>query len=175
MLDCIRAQIVVEVGQRLHDRILGDDLAGAHEQELQEAELTRRDLDRHSRRGETPRCQIQRDLAVTDDGSPQSRLPPQENPHACLEFADVERLDQIIVGTEIQTLDPFFRRTASRQDENRRTILPCPHGAQHVQPVHFRQVQIQDHEVETLCRSDRMRRCAVAHDIDGIAAAAQKR
>ncbi|MCY1229587.1 hypothetical protein D9M72_419560 [compost metagenome] len=173
MLDRVGAQIIVEAGQRLHDRVLGNHLSGPHEQKFEKPEFARRDLDRHAARREAARIEIERNIAIAHSGCPEPRLPAQQHAHPRFEFANVEGLDHVIVGAEIETLDPLLGRAPSREDQHRRAVLPGAHRPQNVEPVHLRQVEIEDDQIEGFSCRNRMRRRSITHNIDGVAAATQ--
>ncbi len=158
----------------MNDRVLGDHLAGAHEEKLEKPQFARRNFDRYAAGGKAACIEIQRDVAVADDRTAQPGLAPEQDPDARLELADIERLDQVIVGTEVEALHPFFGRAARRQDQHGRPVLPGPHGAQHVEPIHLRQVQVQDDQIEALGRGDGMRGSAIIHHVDGVATVTQE-
>ena len=63
--------------------------------------------------------------------------PPQHGPHARYQLLGAERLDHVVVGTQLEAYQPVTLLTACRQDDDRRAGLP-PQGTQHIQAVHPR-------------------------------------
>ena len=133
-----------------------------------------RNIERRAAGGKGARVEVEGDVAEATSGRAQPGLPPQQHAHARLELADVEGLDHVVVGAEIEPAHPLVqRRRAPSGSAPPALVLARAHRAQHVEPVHLRQVEVEDDEVETLGREHRIGRCAVADDVDGIAAAAQ--
>jgi hypothetical protein len=79
----------------------------------------------------------------------------------------------VVVSAQIEPADLLLLRPARRQDQYRRLVLTGAHRAQHIKPVHFRQGQVEDDEIEIFGCDHRVGRCAVADNVDGIATAAQ--
>lgn len=175
MLDGICRQILVEARQGPDDGILGHDLAGTQEKQLQKRDFPGGNIQRHSGTAEGSRRQVKRDAAELDDRAPQPRLPPEQHADARLEFRDIERLDHVIVGAQVETLHPFLRRSPGREDHHRRLVLSRAHCPQHVKPVHFGKVEIEDDQVIGFRRCDGFRRRSIGYRIHRIAATAQDR
>ena len=105
----------------------------------------------------------------------QPGLAAQEHADARFEFGNVEGLDQVVVGAEIEPADAFFRGAAGSQDQNGGLALAGAHVAQHFQAVHFRQVEIEDDEIEILGGDDGIGGGTVMHDINRMPRTAQDR
>jgi hypothetical protein len=87
----------------------------------------------------------------------------------------VEGFDQIIVGAQLQGLDDelllvFGGDHDHRQAEGRMALANAP---QHLQAVHFRHADVQQHQIEVLLREARQGLGAVFHGTDLIAVALQ--
>ena len=123
---------------------------------------------------ETARGQVQHDAADRDLGRAQARLAAQQRPDAGLELGDLEGLDHVVVGPQVQASDAFLGRAAGGQDHHRGRVAAGAHAAQHLQPVHLWQVQVQDHQVEPFRRDQRLGRGAVIDVIDGMPRTGQK-
>ena len=93
----------------------------------------------------------------------------KDGPHSRQQLPNLERLDEVIVGAEIEAPDPIVEPIARRNDEHRRVQPLAPRGLQQVETVSAGQAQIE--------QNDRMRAVAqrglglpsVAHPVDGHA------
>jgi hypothetical protein len=75
--------------------------------------------------------------------------PAQQGFHARFQFGQLERLGHVIVGAQVQALHALFQPAARCQDQHRcfgARAAPRAQAAQHVQPVHAGQGQVQDDE-----------------------------
>ena len=61
-----------------------------------------------------------------------------------------ERLDQIVVGSEIQAADSIVDAVSRRQDQDWRLDVTLPQRLEDFEPTASRQHQIEDDEVEEL-------------------------
>ena len=77
---------------------------------------------------------------------------PDECAHAGEQLVEGERLDEIIVGSSIQTDDALMNAVTSRDHENRNVDLFVSEPRQYLQTAEIWKPQIQKHEVEGLGR-----------------------
>jgi hypothetical protein len=61
-----------------------------------------------------------------------------------------ERLDQIVVGSEIQAANSIVNAVSRRQDQDWRLDVTLPKRLEDFEPTASRQHQIEDHEIEEL-------------------------
>ncbi len=73
----------------------------------------------------------------------------QQGLHAGLQLDQLERLGQVVVGTQVQALDAFFEAAARRQDHHGR-LRACAaaraQAAQHFEAIELGQAQVEDDE-----------------------------
>ena len=74
----------------------------------------------------------------------------QQGAQACLEFGEIERFDQIVIGTGVQPGDAVFSGIARGEDQHRQGGQALAQAAQHGQAVDQRQAEVEHHAVETL-------------------------
>lgn len=78
-------------------------------------------------------------------GSPWRRR--REHARARFELAEIERLDEIVVGAKVQRADPVLDFRTRRQHQHRRRLFPGAQMAQDLKPVEPRQHDVEDHEI----------------------------
>ena len=64
------------------------------------------------------------------------------------QFADVERLGEVVVGAKLEADDAVHDLAAGAQHQDRRRHAPLPERAAHVVPVAARQHPVENDEVE---------------------------
>ena len=62
------------------------------------------------------------------------------------QLAEVERLDQVVVGAELEPLDAVAGLVARAEDDDA-AVLVAGDGAAHLPAVHARHHQVDDHQV----------------------------
>ena len=72
--------------------------------------------------------------------------PPQQGAHPRQELLALERLDQVVVGSRVEPLDPIVRLGAGGEDQDRRVALGAQAAAD-LDPVELRQPEVEDDEV----------------------------
>ena len=68
----------------------------------------------------------------------------QQGAQACAELMQVDRLDHVVIGSQIQAADAVGHAVAGGQHQHRRCVLAFAQGQQHVESVLERQAQIQN-------------------------------
>ncbi|MCY1545648.1 hypothetical protein D9M68_816000 [compost metagenome] len=97
-----------------------------------------------------------------------------EGAHACFEFLQRERLGHVVVGAVVQALDAFLDGVGRREDQHRHLRAARAQLAQHLQPVHPGQAQVEDQQVELVVGHQRgVGLGAARHMVDGGARRAQ--
>ncbi len=94
-------------------------------------------------------------------GSPPPRRAPQSHATPGRELLQAEGLDDVVVGTHLETEDPVYLVASGAHDDDGQvggTRLPADQPAD-LQAVHPRQVQVQEHEIRSL-----------AHGLDALLA-----
>jgi hypothetical protein len=110
--------------EALFDLGTGQDVAGPLHQQLQERKLLRREPDFPTLAGDLVGGWIQSYAQVLDFRLRAPGLAAQERPDSRGELIEVERLYQVVVRARVESLDPVGYGIASRDDEDRETLLP---------------------------------------------------
>ena len=76
--------------------------------------------------------------------------------HARLELGQVERLGHVVVGAEVEALDPLLERVARGEDQHRHARAPVAQAPQHRQAVELGQRDVEHHQVVAACRERRL-------------------
>ena len=76
-----------------------------------------------------------REPAVLDDGRLAAHAAANQRTGPGLQLLEREGLGQVVVGAQVEPLDPVAQRVARREDQHRHPRLAPPHAAQHLQPV----------------------------------------
>jgi hypothetical protein len=96
----------------------------------------------------------------------------QQRAHSGGELRHGEGLDHVIVGAQIEAAHAVLDRVARREHEHRRAafVRCCAAQApQHLEAVHLRQPDVEDHEVELFLRRGEHRILAARRDVDRVA------
>src|SRR4051812_2686417 len=121
-----------------------DDLAGVRGEVLKEQPLGPGQLDQLAVAGDHPSFEIDLDVVELEDpGSRRrSRGPAQHGADTRCELVGMERLGDVVVGTEVEALRLVGRRTLGRQQDDR-DGAPLPELAHDLDPV-----EVGHHDVE---------------------------
>ncbi len=147
---------------------LRGDPARTSGQDFERHEFPARELDRRSLHANRASRAVDDEIAALQRVGDMAGLASQERAGAGLEFAVVERLDEVIVGTEIESADAIIHFGAGRQHENRRGDATCPQASQDGKAVELRQHDVEDHEVVGLGREKIVRRAAARLPVQGL-------
>lgn len=160
------------------DLAFGDDLADPLGEQMQEVKLLAGQLDRYSVQGHLATGR-RHDQAPDDDRCGRGVMSgsAQHRPDACLELVATEGLDEVVIGTQIKSLDDLsFVVSGGRDDDGH--LADGPQHRQDGQPVDVRQAQIEDHDVGPLVhclRQTRHSRGLAAHRMTRAGEAPQQR
>ena len=140
---------------------------------FQHAELLGAELQPPCAPGRDPAGGVQEQIAVDQDGGQRGPGPAGQRPDAGHQLGDVERLGQVVVGTQAQPLDPVFDGGRRRQHQQ---PAAGPVGYQlpaDVVAVPAGQVAVEHDHVVTADGGLGERVAAVEGDVGGHALAAQ--
>ena len=100
---------------------------------------------------------------------PARRAPAQQRAHAREQLLALERLDEVVVGADVEPLDARVQRVARGEDEDRRVVLVAAQLARDLDAVHPRQAEVEHDQVgeEGLGLVERLG--AVARELDVVA------
>ena len=149
------------------DRGLGDDAAGVAQQVFEQRELPRAELDRLRAALDLAGQEIERQVA----GRQTRRFrgagrAPDERLHAGEQLGEGERLGQVVVAAGLEAADAIVDGAPGAEDQHRHADAP---GAQRVdqrQPVHARQLDVDDRRVVGLSQRLLEARLPVGRPID---------
>lgn len=103
-------------------------------------------------------------------------ITPQQHPHPSGQFAEGKRLDQIVVGARIQSLDALINSVPGGEHKDpRRPRLRrvCPNLRAHLEPIDVRHREIEADQVIRLELQPFQRIVTTMDDIDGVTVAAK--
>ena len=101
-------------------------------------------------------------------GASDERLDPS------FQLGELERLREIVVGAEIQALHPIIEIGLSGEDQHGNGRAALTQAAQHLQTVHARQAEIEDHGIVRLGHQRMICTRAVVDAVDRIAALGER-
>jgi hypothetical protein len=118
---------------------------------------------------------VARRPAVSSVSAPCARLPaPDERPHPGLQLRQVERLGEIVVGADVESLDAILERIAGGEHHHR-DARPAPAQApQDLEAVELGQAEIEYDEVVVLRGQHVVRLGAVAGAVHRVISRAQR-
>ncbi len=98
----------------------------------------------------------------------------QQRPQARLELAQRERLDEVVVGADVEALDAIVDRVAGGQHQHRRPVAGLAHAAAHLEAVEPGHRDVEDHRVGGRGRERVERLLAVGGERDLVAVEPQR-
>lgn len=159
--------------ESLFDLGARQNVSGALEQELHESKLPGRQSDVATITGNPVRGRIQHHAEMLDLRGGSARFAAQERPDPRGQLIEVEGLDQIVVGSRVESLHPVGDCVPGRDDEYRQSGMTRPQALQHVQPVPPGQPQVEQEQIELLGAQHLLGGIALVHPIDREAIAPQ--
>jgi hypothetical protein len=81
---------------------------------------------------------------VPHDRRAAARAAPGQGAHARFEFVQREGFGHVVVGAEVETLDAFVDAVRGGQDQHGQVRIARAQAAQHLEPGHARQAQIEN-------------------------------
>ncbi len=90
---------------------------------------------------------VEGEVADPQRGHPARRPPPQQRAHPRQQLLPLERLDEVVVGADVQPGDARVQRVARGQHEDRRVVLVGAQLAGDVEAVHPRQAEVEHDQV----------------------------
>src|SRR5215207_97588 len=102
--------------------LAADHQALVAHQVLQELELALRQIDLTVRALDLVRVGVQRQVADAQRSHPARRAPAQQRAQAGEQLLALERLDEVVVGPDVQAGDARLERVTGREHQNRRVV-----------------------------------------------------
>ena len=96
------------------------------------------------------RHEIQLEIGRLETKNLRRAATPQQRTDAREQFRKGKRLDQVVIGAQIQTKHAILDAIAGRQDEDRRLEVTLSQGLQDLEPASAGKHQVEDHEIEGL-------------------------
>ena len=106
---------------------------------------------------------VQREIADAQRGHAARRAAPQQRAHAGQQLLALERLDEIVVGADVQPLHARLQRVAGGEHQDRRVVAVVAQALGDVDAVQPRQTEVQDDDV----RQEGVRLVEAAHAVAG--------
>src|SRR5690606_30564752 len=122
-LDRIRADLAVVAVDALDELLLADDLPQALQQGLEQRRLVLRELQRALADAGDALHGVGVEPGGGDGRIGRALAPAQQRTYAGVELLERKRLDQVVVGAQVQALDLVARRLAAGQDQDRNATI----------------------------------------------------
>jgi hypothetical protein len=151
----------------------GDRLAGVAGQVLEYRELARGERDGHSGSGHLVRGGIDDEVADLQAHRPLRGSAAHQRAQPGQQLAEVEGLDQVVVGADVEAADAVVQLSARGEHEDRRPAVALAQHAADLEAVAVGQHHVQDDAVVVPHGCLRQRAVAVADHVDGVALVAQ--
>ena len=90
---------------------------------------------------------VQREVADAQRGHPARRAAAQQRAHAREQLLALERLDEVVVGADVEPLHARLQRVARGQHQDRRVVAVVAQALGDVDAVQPRQAEVEDDEV----------------------------
>ncbi len=149
-------------------------LAMAAHQQLQQAELLGRQVYAPAIAGHPAAQQIQLQIGHAQCAAFAAGMAAaQDDAHPGQQLGKRERLDEIVVGPQLQALDPILHLIAGGQEQHGHFQAPVTQGLQHLPAVQARQHDIQDHQVVLAVDGHVQAIGAIGHQVRAVARLAQ--
>src|SRR3954469_19052607 len=103
-LDRVRDRERVIAPYLVEQLLAGDHQALVAHQVLEQLELTLREVDLPVLARDLMRIGIEREVTDAQRGHAARRAPPEQRAHACEQLLPFERLDEVVVGADVQAL-----------------------------------------------------------------------
>ena len=109
------------------------------------------------------RVGVEREVADAQRGHPARRAPAQQRAQAGEQLLALERLDEVVVGADVQARDARLERVTGREHQDRRVVAVLAQALGDVDAVQARQPEVQHDDV----RQERVRFVEPAHAVGG--------
>ena len=159
----------------LLDLLARQHAARVQHEHLQQIELARGQLHRLVAAPHLARGGVERHLAQHQAGSGHAVRAAHQRAQARRQFAQIDGLDDVVVGAAVQALDARVDGIARGQHQHRRAHALGANGGQRVQPVLARQAQIEHRRLVLSRQQLALGGDAIAHPVDRKAMLAQTR
>ena len=111
------------------------------------------------------RGRVQGEQGAAEDGRGLAALAAQHGAHAGQQFADLEGLEDVVIGAGVQSGDAVVQGVAGGDDEHRQGGGLAADAAQYLQAVAAGQAEVQQDEVVVLGAQGREGAVAILHPV----------
>src|SRR5262245_15219384 len=152
----------------LHQLVAGHDLAGIHAERVEQLELSRREPDRDTVHIGLNVAGVDQQLLEVESIATCRRRPgdsaPGGNTDTCDELGHGERLDEIVVGAELERPDTILLSAARADDDDRRTDPLAPNRLDDLPAVDAGQHEIEHTDIRLTVPESRKAGLALVDD-----------
>src|SRR5215212_4811797 len=146
-LDRVRDRERVVAPDLVEQLLAGDHQPLVAHQVLEQLELALGQLDRALAAMHLVRVRVEGEVADAQRGHPARRPAPQQRAQPREQLLALERLDEVVVGADVEPLDARVERVAGGQHEDGRVVLVLAQASRDVDAVHPRQAQVEHEDV----------------------------
>ena len=139
---------------------------------MEDVELLGGEIDRCAVQPDLPALAVDREVAGVDHVVPTVAGTTQDRSDPGHDLGRRERLHHVVVGAELEAEDPIALLDLGRQHDHGNTVQH-PDPAQDLQPVRFRQHDVEQQQVESAGLVRLERRGAVGSGVDVVAVAGE--
>jgi len=100
-------------------------------------------------------------------------MPPLHRPHACGQLVEVERLDEVVVGTGVESPDAIGDRIASRDYQDRDVVGRAPQTGEDVKARSAGQTEVEQQDIVGRRRQSQFRLLAITQPVGRVTVLAQ--
>src|SRR5512134_2598095 len=173
-LDGVGAHFLVPPVELLGELILVDDASASQHQHFEDADLARGELERLAVQRSAPARGVERERAVSEQRAPARLTAPDEGPHARFQLRQVERLGEVVVGAQVESLDPVLERIERGEYQYRRPRAAAPQSPQDFIAVEAGQSEVEDYQVVGIRGEDVIGLSTVSRTVHGVIGGPQR-
>src|SRR5687768_2121147 len=146
-LDRVRDRERVVAPDLVEQLLARDHQALVAHEVLEQLELALRELDLALAARDLVRVGVEHQVGDPQRGHPARRAPAQQRAHAGQQLLSLERLDQVVVGADVQALDARLERVARGQHEDRDLVAVVAQAPRDVDPVEPGEAEVEHDQV----------------------------
>ncbi|MNN33949.1 hypothetical protein D3C81_1477280 [compost metagenome] len=144
----IALDFVAEAVHAVFELLAGQHPPGVLQQRLEQCLFTPGQVDRLAGQGCLAAARVVAQRAVFDHIHRPPGHPSQQGVQASSQLAQVERLEQVIVGAGLQAIDPVGDRITGSEHQHWQRLAFLAQAAQQLQAVFVGQAKVENHHVE---------------------------
>lgn len=146
-VQCIGLDLVIEAVHRRLQCTAGDGTPLPHRQRLQHQHLAPGQRQQLAIDLRLQRFEIELQPAQSQAWCHHCRGPSRDRTDARHQFLDRHRLDQIVIGADIQALDLVRQRALGRQHDHRQVRTQGPRNGNEASAIAIRQLAVEQHQL----------------------------